>query len=45
MQIFKRPKAKFSAWDAAGSGRRLLYWQPGNDSINPIFNDVLDIPK
>ena len=41
-QIFKRPKAKSTAWDAAGSGRRLLYWQPGNDSINPLLLQHMD---
>lgn len=25
-QLFKRPKSKASAWDAAGSGKRLTYW-------------------
>ena len=41
-QIFKRPKAKSSAWDAAGSGRHLLYWQPGNDSINLLLLQHMD---
>jgi capsid protein len=41
-QIFKRPKAKSSAWDAAASGRRLHYWQPGNDSINPLLLQHMD---
>gem|GEM_PF-5825390 len=27
-QLFhKSPKPKSSAWDAAGSGRRVMYWQ------------------
>lgn len=26
-QLFSKPKIKSSAWDASGSGRRVMYWQ------------------
>ena len=35
-------KAKSSAWHAAGSGRCLLYRQPGNDSINTLLLQHMD---
>lgn len=41
-QLFKRsPKA--SAWDAAGSGKRLTYWQTENSSINNLLGYSLEI--
>jgi lambda family phage portal protein len=41
-QLFKKPKTKATAWDASGNGRRLLYWQPGNESINPLLIQHMD---
>jgi lambda family phage portal protein len=37
-QLFKRPKSKASAWDAAGSGKRLSYWQLENSAINSLLD-------
>lgn len=41
-QLFhKPPKPKSSAWDGAGSGRRMMYWQPESGSINSLcFPDL-----
>ena len=36
-QLFKRPKSKASAWDAAGSGKRLTYWQPENTALSHLW--------
>ena len=36
-QLFNKPKIKSSAWDAAGSGRRVMYWQPGSGNINSLL--------
>ncbi|ETZ04376.1 hypothetical protein K737_301152 [Holospora undulata HU1] len=41
-QLFKRPKSKASAWDAAGSGKRLTYWQPENSAINSLLGNHLE---
>ncbi len=41
-QLFKRPKSKASSWDAAGSGKRLTYWQPGNSAINSLLGNHLE---
>ncbi len=35
-QLFNKQKIKSSAWDAAGSGRRVMYWQPEKSSINNL---------
>ena len=42
-QLFKPSKIKASAWDAAGYGKRLTYWQPENGSINSLLEYNLDI--
>ncbi|ETZ07404.1 phage portal protein, lambda family [Holospora obtusa F1] len=41
-QLFKRPKSKASAWDAAGSGKRLTYWQPEHSAINSLLGNHLE---
>ena len=41
-QLFKRPKSKASAWDAAGAGKRLTYWQPENSAINSLLGNHLE---
>ncbi len=42
-QLFhKRPKPKGSAWDASGSGRRLLHFQPESGSINSLLSHSLE---
>ena len=41
-QLFKRPKSKASAWDAAGSGKRLTYPQPENSAINSLLGNHLE---
>ncbi len=42
-QLFhKRPKAKGSAWDAGGSGRRFFHFQPETGSINSLLSHSLE---
>ncbi len=42
-QLFnKPPKAKGSAWDAGGSGRRVMYWQGESGSINNLLSQSLE---
>ncbi len=41
-QLFKRRKSKASAWDAAGSGKRLTYCQPENSAINSLLGNHLE---
>jgi len=36
-QLFNKPKTKSSAWDAAGFGRRVMYWQAEKGSINSLL--------
>jgi lambda family phage portal protein len=47
-RFFKKlkPKALFravSAWDSAGHGKRLSYWNPGDSSINSLLHGQLDV--
>ena len=39
-QLFN--KLKSSAWDGAGSGRRVMYWQPERGSINSLISHNLE---
>ncbi|CAI5593936.1 hypothetical protein WMELPLUS_00279 [Wolbachia endosymbiont of Drosophila melanogaster] len=41
-QLFRKPKIKSSAWDASGSGRRLLHFQPEVGSINSLLSQSLE---
>ncbi|MBV0900105.1 MAG: phage portal protein [Wolbachia endosymbiont of Fragariocoptes setiger] len=41
-QLFNKPKAKSSAWDASGFGRRVMYWQPGSENINSLLAHNLE---
>ena len=41
-QLFKHPKSKAFAWDAAGSSTRLTYWQPENSAINSLLGHHLE---
>ncbi|WP_341814461.1 phage portal protein [Wolbachia endosymbiont (group A) of Dendrolimus pini] len=42
-QLFRKPpKPKGSAWDASGSGRRLLHFQPESGSINSLLSHSLE---
>jgi len=42
-QLFRKPtKPKSSAWDASGSGRRLLHFQPESGSINNLLSQSLE---
>jgi lambda family phage portal protein len=42
-QLFhKPPKTKSSAWDGAGSGGRVMYWQPERGSINNLLSHNLE---
>ncbi len=41
-QLFNKPKIKSSAWDAAGSGRRFLHFQPELGSINNLLSQSLE---
>ncbi|WP_341814680.1 MULTISPECIES: phage portal protein [unclassified Wolbachia] len=42
-QLFRKPtKPKSSAWDASGSGRRLLHFQPETGSINSLLSHSLE---
>lgn len=42
-QLFRKlPKPKGSAWDASGSGRRLLHFQPETGSINSLLSHSLE---
>ncbi|WP_353277772.1 phage portal protein [Wolbachia endosymbiont (group A) of Agelastica alni] len=42
-QLFRKPpKPKGSAWDGAGSGRRLLHFQPESGSINNLLSQSLE---
>ncbi len=41
-QLFRKPKIKSSAWDASGSGRRLLHFQPESGSINNLLSQSLE---
>ncbi len=41
-QLFNKPKIKSSAWDASGSGRRVMYWQPEKSSINSLLSHSLE---
>ncbi len=41
-QLFNKPKIKSSAWDAAGSGRRVVYWQPEKSNINSLLSQNLE---
>ncbi len=38
-QLFNKPKS--SAWDASGSGRRVMYWQGETGSINNLLSQSL----
>jgi len=40
-QLFSKPKIKSSAWDVAGSGRRVMYWQGETGSINNLLSQSL----
>ncbi len=40
-QLFSKPKIKSSAWDASGSGRRVMYWQGETGSINNLLSQSL----
>ncbi|MDN5248206.1 MAG: phage portal protein [Wolbachia endosymbiont of Tyrophagus putrescentiae] len=41
-QLFNKAKIKSSAWDASGSGRRVMYWQPEKSSINSLLSHNLE---
>jgi lambda family phage portal protein len=41
-QLFKKPKIQSSAWDASGSGRRVMYWQPERSGINSLLSHNLE---
>lgn len=41
-QLFYKPKIKNSAWDASGSGRRVMYWQGETGSINNLLSQSLE---
>ncbi|WP_339048065.1 phage portal protein [Candidatus Mesenet endosymbiont of Phosphuga atrata] len=41
-QLFNKPKIKSSAWDIAGSGRRLCHFQPERGSINSLLTHNLE---
>ncbi|MFP3022078.1 MAG: phage portal protein [Wolbachia sp.] len=41
-QLFSKPKIKSSAWDASGSGRRVMYWQGETGSINNLLSQSLE---
>lgn len=41
-ELFNKPKIKSSAWDAAGSGRRVMYWQGEAGSINNLLSQSLE---
>lgn len=42
-QLFhKSTKPKSSAWDAVGSGRRVMYWQGESGSINNLLSQNLE---
>ncbi len=41
-QLFNKPKTKSFAWEAAGTGRRLMYWQPEKSSINSLLSHSLE---
>ncbi len=41
-QLFGKPKIKSSAWDASGSGRRVMYWQPEKSNINSLLSQSLE---
>ncbi len=41
-QLFSKPKIKNSAWDASGSGRRVMYWQGETGSINNLLSQSLE---
>ncbi|GFQ75318.1 phage portal protein, lambda family [Trichonephila clavata] len=41
-QLFRKPKIKSSAWDAAGSGRRFFHFQPETGSINSLLSHSLE---